>query len=91
MGSKVQATRRATLGEGWTRLEYAGFFTFTITMLTPDITLRKRISIIGIPGFPVGETTDPNISVEWYEVIPYAQVEAKGRTGQTVEYVYTRL
>jgi hypothetical protein len=91
MGSAVQATRQATLGEGWTKLEDSGFVGFTITMITPNIALRKRISILLIPGWPVGETLDAGINVNWYEAIPYARVEAKGRTEQIVQYVYTRV
>lgn len=90
MGSRFEAPRQASLGEGWTKLEDSGFFGFTITMITPDIALRKRISILLIPGWPIGETLDAGITVNWYEAIPYARVEAKGRTGQSVQYVYSR-
>jgi hypothetical protein len=46
--------------------------------------MRKVTSWIGY-----GETTSQNISISWWQTIPWGGIQAKGTPGETVKYTYS--
>ncbi|MHC4646274.1 MAG: hypothetical protein ACYTBJ_12300 [Planctomycetota bacterium] len=84
MGGTHPVKRTKILGGGWTLLEWSINSGFSITMHTPGIRMRKVWCWIGY-----SETSSQNISVSWYQTIPWGGIQARGDAGQRVDYTYS--
>ncbi len=82
-GGRSPTSLTKVLGSGWTLLEWGINNGFSITMHTNDIKMRKVTSWVGY-----SETSENHISIRWYQTIPWGGIQAKGKSGQRVEYTY---
>ena len=84
MGGGGSVTKQKRLGSGWTLLEWGINHGFSITMHTNGIRMRKVTSWVGY-----SETTSNRISISWWQTLPWGGIQARGDSGQIVEYTYS--